>query len=311
MHTKEQLQELQNLPLSRKIQITTARIIEWYQHYDGKVYVAFSGGKDSTVLLDIIRRIYPDVPAVFSDTGLEFPEVRKFAMNKDNVTVIRPEMNFRKVIETFGYPVISKRTAETIEYGGKPGSFRWKELHGEVMIQNGKPSKFNCQKWCYLLDAPFKVSARCCDIMKKKPIKKYSKKTGRLPITATMASESISREGVWMRQGCNAFNNKSPISQPMSFWTENDVLEYLYTYKIPYASVYGDIVKTDKGWTTTGEKRTGCVFCAFGVHLEKTPNRFQRLKITHPKLWDYCMKPWEEHGLGMRGVLEYIGVSVE
>ena len=78
-------------------------------------------------------------------------------------------------------------------------------------------------------------------------MKKYVKETGRFPITATMAVESISREVVWMRQGCNAFNNKSPISQPMSFWTENDVLEYLYTYQIPYASVYGEIVKADGG----------------------------------------------------------------
>lgn len=66
LHSREELEEMQRLPLQRKIQITTARIIEWYQHYDGKVYVAFSGGKDSTVLLDIVRRIYPDVPAVFS-----------------------------------------------------------------------------------------------------------------------------------------------------------------------------------------------------------------------------------------------------
>lgn len=95
LHSREELEEMQRLPLQRKIQITTARIIEWYQHYDGKVYVAFSGGKDSTVLLDIVRRIYPDVPAVFSDTGLEFPEVREFVKSCENVTIVRPEMNFR------------------------------------------------------------------------------------------------------------------------------------------------------------------------------------------------------------------------
>ena len=65
------------------------------------------------------------------------------------------------------------------------------------------------------------------------------------------------------------------------------------------------------GWTTTGEKRTGCVFCAFGAHLEKSPNRFQRLKQSHPKLWEYCMKPVEEHGLGMRKVLEFIDVQCD
>ena len=169
LHSREELEEMQRLPLQRKIQITTARIIEWYQHYDGKVYVAFSGGKDSTVLLDIVRRIYPDVPAVFSDTGLEFPEVREFVKSCENVTIVRPEMNFRKVIEVYGYPVVSKRVADTVEYGHKPGSFRWKELHGEIMRSNGTPSEFNCEKWCYLLDAPFKVSSRCCTVMKKQP----------------------------------------------------------------------------------------------------------------------------------------------
>ena len=303
---------MQSWRLDKKIQVTTARIIEWYEHYNGLVYVAFSGGKDSTVLLDLVRKIYPDVPAVFCDTGLEFPEVRQFAMNTENVVVLRPEMNFRKVIETCGYPIVSKRVADTVEYGHKPGSFRWKELHGEIVRSNGTKSEFNCEKWCYLLDAPFKVSSRCCNVMKKKPMKKYSKETGRVPIIATMANESRSRRSTWMSTGCNAFNKKSPSSQPMSFWTEDDVLQYLHTYNVPYASVYGDIVPCGGGgWTTTGERRTGCVFCAFGAHLEKTPNRFQRLKQTHPKLWDYCMRSWEDHGLGMRKVLEYIGVSCD
>ena len=182
MHSREELEEMQRLPLQRKIQITTARIIEWYQHYDGKVYVAFSGGKDSTVLLDIVRRIYPDVPAVFSDTGLEFPEVREFVKSCENVTIVRPEMNFRKVIEVYGYPVVSKRVANTVEYGHKPGSFRWKELHGEIMRSNGTPSEFNCEKWCYLLDAPFKVSSRCCTVMKKRPMRNHKVYNHWLPL---------------------------------------------------------------------------------------------------------------------------------
>ena len=275
LYSKEQLDELQRLPLSRKIQITTARIIEWYQHYDGKVYVAFSGGKDSTVLLDIVRRLYPDVPAVFSDTGLEFPEVRQFAMSRKNVVVVRPEMNFRKVIEVYGYPVVSKRVADTVEYGHKPGSFRWKELHGEIIRSNGTPSEFNCEKWCYLLDAPFKVSSRCCNVMKKQPMKKYSKQTGRLPIIATMTEESRSRRATWLKQGCNAFSGKKPSSTPMSFWTEQDVLEYLYTYKIPYAPVYGEIIKTDGGVDDNRRKTYWlcllCLWCSFGKGSKPFP----------------------------------------
>lgn len=217
LHSREELEEMQRLPLQRKIQITTARIIEWYQHYDGKVYVAFSGGKDSTVLLDIVRRIYPDVPAVFSDTGLEFPEVREFVKSCENVTIVRPEMNFRKVIEVYGYPVVSKRVANTVEYGHKPGSFRWKELHGEIMRSNGTPSEFNCEKWCYLLDAPFKVSSRCCTVMKKRPMKKYSKETGRVPIIATMANESRSRAPHGCVWDVMLFPVRSPAPNPCLF----------------------------------------------------------------------------------------------
>ncbi len=246
-HSPGDLEQMQSLPLSAKVSMTKRRIREWYDYYDGQVYVSFSGGKDSTVLLDIVRSIYPDVPAVFCDTGLEFPEVREFARSQENVVVLRPEMNFRKVIETYGYPVVSKRVADTVEYGHKPGTYRWKELHGEIIRSNGTPSEFNCEKWCCLLDAPFKVSSRCCNVMKKKPMKKYAKETGRVPIIATMADESRSRRSAWLKQGCNAFSRKSPTSQPMSFWTENDVLEYLYTHNIPYASVYGEIVQDSGG----------------------------------------------------------------
>lgn len=90
----------------------------------------------------------------------------------------------------------------------------------------------------------------------------------------------------------------------MSFWLENDVLQYIYENNIKIASVYGDVVKQEDGsFITTGEKRTGCMFCMFGVQIEKEPNRFQRMAITHPKIYDYCMNK-----LGIRDVLEYINV---
>lgn len=89
-------------------------------------------------------------------------------------------------------------------------------------------------------------------------------------------------------------------------------MRYIKEYNVPYASVYGEIVEDKNGkLQTTGCHRTGCVFCGFGCHLEKEPNRFQRLKVTHPKLWNYCMKPWDEGGLGMKEVLEFINVKIE
>ena len=107
-HTKEDLKELQSKSLEEKIQISTARIIEWYEHWDGKVAVSFSGGKDSTVLLDLVRNVYPDVIAVYSDTGLEFPEIRTFVKSFDNVAIVKPKLTFGEVVTKFGYPVISK-----------------------------------------------------------------------------------------------------------------------------------------------------------------------------------------------------------
>lgn len=102
---------MQSWSLEQKIKVTQTRIIEWYEHFDGHVYVGFSGGKDSTVLLDLVRRAFPDVPAVFIDTGLEYPEIRKFVETIPNVTWLKPDMNFKKVIQTYGYPVIGKKTS--------------------------------------------------------------------------------------------------------------------------------------------------------------------------------------------------------
>jgi hypothetical protein len=82
-------------------------------------------------------------------------------------------------------------------------------------------------------------------------------------------------------------------------------------HNLPYASVYGDIVETTKGLATTGCDRTGCMFCMFGCTQDGTPNRFQRMKETHPRQYDYCMRPLDQKGLGLKDVLEYIGVPYE
>ena len=83
-------------------------------------------------------------------------------------------------------------------------------------------------------------------------------------------------------------------------------------FNVPYCPLYGDIVADKKGkLSTTGIHRTGCIFCGFGCHMEKEPNRFQQLKCSHPKIWNYCMKPWDEGGLGMKEVLDYVHVKYE
>ncbi len=327
-YTNEDLKTMQGWSLERKIQVTQTRILEWYQKWDGKVYVSFSGGKDSTVLLDLARRIDKNIPGVFCDTGLEYPEIREFVKTFNNVEFIYPVVwdrhkreyvrtNFKKVISESGYPVISKEVSQIIEEARRHETtgkyiYRIEKLNGTALDKNGNLSQYNCPQWKYLLDSDFKISAKCCDRMKKAPAKKYQRETGRYPIVATMASESRLRKQQWIRHGCNIFDSNKPISKPLSFWTEQDVLAYIKEYNLPFASVYGEIKQDEKGkYYTTGCSRTGCVFCAYGAHLEKEPNRFQRLKQTHPKLWNYCMKSVAEGGLGMKEVLEYIGVKIE
>ena len=250
-HQISDLYQMQSLPLDIKIRMTENRIRDWYNHYGGDVYCSFSGGKDSTVLLDIIHRTLPcsDIPAVFVDTGLEYPEIKAFVKSVGDVTIVRPTMTFRQVIEKYGYPVISKEVARRVQYAKKAIAEGREKNHGDyqklcglAVDKSGQKSQYNCEKWKFLLDAPFGCSSECCTVMKKNPMKQYEKETGRVPIVATMACESRLRKEQWLIHGCNAFDAKRPRSQPMSFWTEQDVLQYIYTYKIPYAKeVYGDI----------------------------------------------------------------------
>lgn len=181
--------------------------------------------------------------------------------------------------------------------------YRLRRLNGELKDSKGNYSQFNQEKYKFFLDAPFEISDLCCDIMKKKPVHDYEKKTGRKPIIATMASESVIRTQKWLQDGCNAFNVTKPHSNPMSFWTEQDVLLYIKENNLPICSVYGEVVTDyeamgqcenqmsladfgifddERLLKTTGCRRTGCVLCGFGCHLEKE-SRFLRLKETHPK----------------------------
>lgn len=295
-----ELHQMQSLPLKAKISMTQQRIREWYEYWDGQVFVSFSGGKDSEVLVHIVRDMYPDVPAVFADTGLEFPEIKEFVRNTPNVTIVRPELSFKQVIEKYGYPVVSKEQAQWVERarGGNP-DVMVEKIYG--VRKTGEHSNFSLSPgWRHLFNAPFKISSQCCNEMKKKPMKKYTEETGRKPYVATMAAESKLRTQVWLHQGCNAFDAKKPVSKPMSFWLEQDVWDYIHENNLPYCKAY------DMGY-----QRTGCIFCMFGAHLDEEPTRFQRLQKTHPKLWRYCMKDWDAGGLGMRPVLEYLGIPYE
>jgi 3'-phosphoadenosine 5'-phosphosulfate sulfotransferase (PAPS reductase)/FAD synthetase len=413
-HVISDLWQMQSLPLEAKIRMTKYRIRQWVEYYgeDG-VYVSFSGGKDSTVLLDLVRQMYSNVTAVFVDTGLEYPEIREFVKTFSNVVWLKPKKNFKQVITEYGYPFISKevsdkvdgarkymqalndaqsrereRESRTVRYAWgiadllgidrrgeakespeylslKMGiipseTSRYQQVVGTYKNKDGSVSKYCMPRYKFFLEAPFNLSASCCRIMKKSPVHSYGRKTHKKPMTAQMASESRLRTAQWLRNGCNGFEMTSPISNPMSFWTEQDVLLYIelnkdrmcrdrinchekvmwygsrivsretgatiesIEYYRPICSVYGDIVTEpsdcDYEFTerseifdkdrpllkTTGCSRTGCMFCGYGCHLEKSPTRFEQMKETHPKQYAYIMKPVEEGGLGYKDVIDWI-----
>lgn len=280
--------------------MTKRRLKQWHIQYNGNVYLAFSGGKDSTVLKDILQDIFPDVPAVFCNTGLEYPEVKKFAMSQNNVKVITPKMMFKEVISRYGYPVISKEQSSYIADIRNTKS----EYIRNLRLNGNKTKSYKLsEKWKFMLNAPFKISDKCCKIMKKEPFIRYERETGSKGIIATMTDESSLRLNTWLRFGCNAFNAKRPLSRPMSFWTEQDVLQYIVEHNLKIASVYGEIKQKENGeYYTTGVKRTGCMFCMYGVQNE-TPNRFQIMQRTHPKQYEFCMNT-----LGLKNVLSYMNI---
>lgn len=314
-----QFSQRKHLPWEVKLKLTKTRIEEWYDNWNGQVYASYSGGLDSTVMLHLIREVMgDDVPAVFSNTGLEFPEIVRFARQASGEFVeIYPKgkdgkrVHFRDVIINEGYPLVSKETAikiRKLRHGNLSPRYRNYLLNGDERGKFGVLPK----KWRILLDAPFDTSEKCCDIMKKGPFHRYEKETGRRPYIGTTQDEGFMRTRLYARTGCNVYDGSTIKSQPLGFWTHQDVLRYIVENDIEICSVYEDIKQTTRGeYYTTGEQRTGCMFCAFGAHLEKEPNRFQRMSVTHPKHYELCMRPLEQGGLGMAVPLDYIGIPYD
>lgn len=178
-HTKDDLRELQSKSLEEKIQISTARIIEWYETWGGQVYISNSGGVDSTVLSWLVHRIYPDVIDVYCDTGLEYPELREFIMNKPGVVVLKPTIynrhtrkydliSFIQVIQKYGYPLVSKDVSGKVkQYRINPDGYASKRFD-ENSEYSKKFPQYCLSKWKFLVEADFCVGEDCCNAMKKK-----------------------------------------------------------------------------------------------------------------------------------------------
>ncbi|MFW0776278.1 MAG: phosphoadenosine phosphosulfate reductase family protein [Rickettsiales bacterium] len=252
-----------------KAKMTLRSFIDFFG--EDNCFVSYSAGKDSTVLKDLAGQGY-NIESVYFDTGLEYPE--NVAMAKaQGATVIKTNYSFKKLGEERGYPVVSKEMSKYLH------DVRLSKSSYTVITRLLSKNYCVSSKWLHFLVVEYEISDYCCTAYKKGPSKAFTKATGKYPIIGTRVEESKLRQNQWLRHGCNSFDNKIS-SKPLSLFSDEDVDTYIEEKKLELPETY----------TVHGLRRTGCVNCPYGAHLEKGENRFEKLLKTHPKLYRAWMK---------------------
>lgn len=256
------------------------------------------------------------------------------------------------VIQEFGFPVLSKEIAAKIELLQNPSEKNETVRHAIITGETGeyggnrKNSRMRlAQKWLEKFGGyenenegvnyqkpDFKVSAKCCYYLKERPCALWAKEHNSVPFVGLMASEGGRREKSLMVNGCNYWSEGTQRSAPFAIFTRQDLLRLALEMDAYYhahwrelgdgetelgtviPSAYGTIETNEKGELyTTKAQRTGCSMCGFGIHLEKRPNRFDRMYIDNQKEWEYlmynCCTDESGNHYGWARVLEYIGVD--
>lgn len=283
-YRRDTLASLRAMPLEAKIIQAKFLINQAIRTFgEEHCYISYSGGKDSTVLSHIAKQLYPNILHLFANTTNEYPETLKhiqweITKNHTNIISVFPidakgeVWNFKKVVERYGYPMFSKRISNAIRTYQHALSTRTKQNAQDYIDRNFK--KYEKYK-------NFPISDKCCDKLKKEPLRRKAKELGlKCAILGILATESYQREKDWLEYGCNVFHErKDNQSRPLSFWTNNDILEYIERYNVRIPKLY------EMGYT-----RNGCMYCGFGVHLEPDGhNRYQKLKKTHPNQYNYFL----------------------
>lgn len=274
--TSEELTERQAWPWKQKVDHSLGVIDQFLARMEGKAFVSFSGGKDSSVLLDLCRKIKPDIKAAFFNTGMEFPDIirhiRQLKEQGYDIEFINAKKKPAEIWSQYGFPLVSKEQANKLWYmKNDPESKTAGVGYGENSMHNVS----YC--WRFLVNETFDCNSKCCDVLKKNPSHDYQKRTGLYPIIGTMASESLLRkEQYLLRGGCNSFDGKKIFSTPLSIWTDEDVWAYINDRHLKIADIY-----------SKGVRRTGCVCCGFGAHLEQ--GRFDTLYQLYPKMYHHIM----------------------
>lgn len=323
-----------------KIDVATARVLEWTEICAdaGKNYAVSVGGLDSIVLLLFVRKILGECEGI-SVSSLEDLSIQK--VHKElGVKVIKPDMNFTQVLNTYGFPVLSKQLAGKIEHlqipreeadqrklyynhalmtgeTGPWGGFVYSEsmkLDDEILeLFGGHYAEDRPDLHCQC--APFKVSDRCCEVMKEAPSRRYQQEHNIYPFLGLMQIEGGQRRFSLRKYGCNYVGEGTVRSCPFNYFSRQDLLTLALDLKAPVPEIYGEIVRDPDGkLRTTKAQRTGCNMCGFGIHLESRPHRFDRLKERNPKYWKFLMYECVKDETGTYGwgrVLDYLGIEWE
>lgn len=313
---KESLQSKQSWTLKQKLFHFFETLDLFYHALDGKVYLAFSGGKDSTVMQYFADKWcdmmgYPKIQLVFNNTTNEYPEILEFVKSYgERVTWLRPKITFAQSLQKNGFPLISKEESQKISEAKNTGSFKLLDIRmfGVKRISKNTGKEYVSgkisEKWKYLVYEDVELTSKCCDVLKKAPVAKFEKETGLSAIIGVMADESNLRKQQYNIKGtCNTFGKRN-TSKPLSIFTEEDIWQLIKEHDIKISSIYYDMVID--GEIVKGEPRTGCAYCAFGLHFEDpNDNKFTRLSKREPKRYASFMDK-----LGYRKALEFINIKL-
>lgn len=329
-----QMVALQSLPYEVKVGKAKQRIREFIYGCDQlgfNTHVSV-GGLDSITLLCLIRSMNIDIPAV-SVSVLEDKSIIR-VHKQLGVTMLKPLKAKHEILQEEGFPVISKKIATKIMALQEPTEGNATIRHAIITGECGEKGHFATnsamqlpKRWLELFGGyenenegtnykvpPFKVSSKCCEIMKEKPCDLWAKEHNSKPFLGLMASEGGRRQEALEEHGCNYFGKTTIRSAPFAPFLRNDLLQLALDLDVPIPEIYGRIERNPNGnLRTTGAQRTGCEMCGFGVHMEKRPHRFDKLYDRNPKAWDYWMnkcctdKDGNKYGWGL--VLDYIGVE--
>ena len=336
-------QKKMEMPYEFKVKYAERRAREFAEECGrrGLNYHVSIGGLDSITLFIFLRSIGIDAPGI-SASFLEDPSIQKVhrALGVERLKPLQREdgtyWTKTKVIQEFGFPVLSKElaakiellqhpseknktvrhaiiTGETGEYGGNQKdsrmkmSQRWLELFGGYE---------NETEGTYYKKPDFLVSSKCCYYLKERPCDLWAKEHNSVPYLGLMASEGGRRAKSLKINGCNYFGESTIRSAPFAIFQRQDVLQLALDLEVPVPEIYGTIERKPDGTLyTTKAQRTGCSMCGFGIHMEPRPHRFDLRRKENPKEWEYLMyhlckrEDGTEYGWGH--VLNYIGVEWE